>query len=65
MQGNATYIRPKVVGPFPGPCASGSYVHRDALFLEMAHHVGLQHFDILAYIKVMSFLLLINLVRAL
>jgi hypothetical protein len=24
------YIRPKVVGPFPGPCASGSYVHRAA-----------------------------------
>jgi hypothetical protein len=21
---------PKVVGPFPGPCASGSYVHRTA-----------------------------------
>jgi hypothetical protein len=26
------YTRPKVVGPFPGPCASGSYVHRAALF---------------------------------
>jgi hypothetical protein len=25
------YIRPKVVGPFPGPCASRSYVHRAAL----------------------------------
>jgi hypothetical protein len=24
----------QVVGPFPGPCASGSYVHRAALFLE-------------------------------
>jgi hypothetical protein len=21
------YIRPKVVGPVSGPCASGSYVH--------------------------------------
>jgi hypothetical protein len=33
MQGKAVYIRPKVVGPFPGPCANGSYVHRAALFL--------------------------------
>jgi hypothetical protein len=32
MQKNATYIRPKVVGPSPGPYASGSYVHRAALF---------------------------------
>jgi hypothetical protein len=30
MQGNAVYIRPKVVGPFPGPCTSGSYMHRAA-----------------------------------
>jgi hypothetical protein len=29
MQGKAAYIRPKVVGP----CASGSYVHRAALFI--------------------------------
>jgi hypothetical protein len=28
MQGKAAYIIPKVVGPFLGPCASGSYVHR-------------------------------------
>jgi hypothetical protein len=27
MQGKAAYTRPKVVGLFPGPCASGSYVH--------------------------------------
>jgi hypothetical protein len=27
IQGKATYIRPKVVKHFPGPCASGSYVH--------------------------------------
>jgi hypothetical protein len=27
------YIRLKVVGPFPGPCTSGSYVHRTTLFL--------------------------------
>jgi hypothetical protein len=27
------YMRPKVAGPFPGPCASGSYVHRAALYL--------------------------------
>jgi hypothetical protein len=33
MQQNATYIRPKVVGPFPGPCPSGSYVHRAAIFM--------------------------------
>jgi hypothetical protein len=32
MQGKAAYIRLKVVAPFPGPCASGSYVHRAALF---------------------------------
>jgi hypothetical protein len=28
MQGKTAYIRTKVVGPFPGPCASGSYMHR-------------------------------------
>jgi hypothetical protein len=28
MQGKAAYIRPKVVRPFPGPYASGNYVHR-------------------------------------
>jgi hypothetical protein len=28
MQENASYIRPKVVGPFSGPCASGSFVHQ-------------------------------------
>jgi hypothetical protein len=33
MQGKAAYIRPKAVGPFPGPYASGSYVHRAAFFL--------------------------------
>jgi hypothetical protein len=27
LQGNAVYIRPKVVGPFLTPCASGSYMH--------------------------------------
>jgi hypothetical protein len=30
-RGNAAYIGPKVVGPFPGPCTSGGYVHRAAL----------------------------------
>jgi hypothetical protein len=25
------YIRPKVVGSFSGPCASGSYVHQAAI----------------------------------
>jgi hypothetical protein len=32
MQKNTVYIRPKVVGPFSEPYASGSYVHRAALF---------------------------------
>jgi hypothetical protein len=32
MQGKAAYIRPKVVGPFPGLCTSRSYVHRAALY---------------------------------
>jgi hypothetical protein len=27
LQGNAAYIRSKVVKPFPGPYASGSYMH--------------------------------------
>jgi hypothetical protein len=31
MQGKVVYTRPKVVRPFPGPCASGSYVQRAAL----------------------------------
>jgi hypothetical protein len=30
---NATYIRPKVAGPLLRPHASGSYVHRVAIFL--------------------------------
>jgi hypothetical protein len=33
MQGKAAYIRPKVVGPFPRPCASKSYMHRAALMV--------------------------------
>jgi hypothetical protein len=28
----AVYIRPKVVGPFSGPCAKGSYVQRGCPF---------------------------------
>jgi hypothetical protein len=32
MQGKAACIRPKVVGPFPGPYASRNYVHWTALF---------------------------------
>jgi hypothetical protein len=32
MQRKTAYIKPKVVGPYPGPGASGSYVHRAALF---------------------------------
>jgi hypothetical protein len=31
MQGKDAYIRPNVVGPFPRPCISESYVHRAAL----------------------------------
>jgi hypothetical protein len=31
MQGKVVYIRPKVDRPFPGPYASGSYVHWAAL----------------------------------
>jgi hypothetical protein len=27
MQRKVTYIRPKVVIPFPGPCTNGNYVH--------------------------------------
>jgi hypothetical protein len=33
MQENVAYIRPKVVRLFPGPCASGCYVHRATLLL--------------------------------
>jgi hypothetical protein len=29
MQGKAAHIRPKVVRPFTGPYANGSYVHQD------------------------------------
>jgi hypothetical protein len=32
IQGKAMYIRPKVVGPFPVPCVSKSYVHGAALY---------------------------------
>jgi hypothetical protein len=32
MQGKTAYIRPKVVRPFSGPWASGSYVHWAALY---------------------------------
>jgi hypothetical protein len=32
LAGKVVYIRPKVVGLFSGPCASGSYVHRAALW---------------------------------
>jgi hypothetical protein len=37
MQGKTVYIRPKVVGCFPGPYVNGSYVYRAApLYLSMA-----------------------------
>jgi hypothetical protein len=38
MQEKVVYRRPKVIGPFPGPCASGSYVHRAAFFL--SHYIA-------------------------
>jgi len=34
MQGKAAYKKTQVVGLFPGPCASGSYMHRAALFID-------------------------------
>jgi hypothetical protein len=34
MHEKTAYIRTKVVGPFPRPCTSGSYVHRAALFMK-------------------------------
>jgi hypothetical protein len=48
MQGKAAYIRPKVVGPFAGPYASRSYVHRfytyssvlTAIFAEWREYEG-------------------------
>jgi predicted GTPase len=36
MQGKTGYIRPKVVGPFPGPCASGNNGHQVALFFHFS-----------------------------
>jgi hypothetical protein len=33
MQRRAACIRPKVIGPFPRPRTSGSYVHRAALIV--------------------------------
>jgi len=34
MQGKAAYKKTQVVGLFPGPYASGSYMHRAALFID-------------------------------
>uniref|UniRef100_M8C1U1 Cysteine proteinase inhibitor n=1 Tax=Aegilops tauschii TaxID=37682 RepID=M8C1U1_AEGTA len=34
-QGKTAYKRPKVVGPFHGPCASGNYVHQAAPIFKM------------------------------
>jgi hypothetical protein len=31
MHGKAVYIRPKVIGPSPEPCARGSYMHGHGL----------------------------------
>jgi hypothetical protein len=35
MQGKTTYIRPKVVGTFLGPCASRNYAHQATLLLKI------------------------------
>jgi hypothetical protein len=35
MHGKDVYIRPKVVRPFPEPCASRSYVHQAAPLIEV------------------------------
>jgi hypothetical protein len=35
MQGKTAYIRSKVIGPFLGPCASGSYMLWAACFLKI------------------------------
>jgi hypothetical protein len=40
MQDKTAYIRPTVVRPFPGPCTSGSYVHRAALFLHYFYRLS-------------------------
>jgi len=34
MQGKAAYKKTQVIGLFPGPCTSGSYMHRAALFID-------------------------------
>jgi hypothetical protein len=39
MLGKTACIRPKVVEPFSGPCASGSYVHRTALFVNETFNI--------------------------
>jgi hypothetical protein len=42
------YIRPKVVGPFPKPCARGSYVHRAAFFYSrifLQNNVSTRHYS--------------------
>jgi hypothetical protein len=51
MQGKAAYIRPKVVGPFPELCASGSYIHRAALFTIIAPYVDLEQMSRLFWHK--------------
>jgi hypothetical protein len=40
MQGKTAYIRPKVVGPFSEPCASGSYVHQAASWCDAKREVS-------------------------
>jgi hypothetical protein len=47
MQEKAVYIRPKVVEPFPRPCASGSYVHWET-FLRPIFECGKQIIDQIA-----------------
>jgi hypothetical protein len=60
MRGKAVYIRPKVVRPFPEPCASWSYVHRAALFLLHLFSQDI-HNNSLGTVKLLLFLLNLSL----
>jgi hypothetical protein len=57
MQGKAVYTRPKVVRFFPGPCASGSYVHWAALYTLMykCYHLYLFTLDVSYVLQIAEF----------
>jgi hypothetical protein len=61
------YIRPKVVGPFPGPYTSGSYMHQTALFFGScaSHSVSFAKVDvkISTCIKLLYHVLRVNLAK--